>query len=367
MSTPHLFQPITLRGLTVPGRAWVSPMCQYSCRASEPGFVTDWHLAHLASFAIGGAPLILTEATAVVREGRISPQDAGLWEDQQATAWKRVVDLVHRTGSLIGIQLGHAGRKGSTYPPFDPRSGSVPIGGDGWQTVGPTDAPFPGLAAPVAMSTQRIRQVVDAFAAAARRAVSTGFDLVEIHGAHGYLLAEFLSPLANDRTDEYGGSDQGRARFLLEVVAAVRAAVPDRFPVQVRLSATEWSDEPGAVEEDLQRTVQVAGWLREAGVDLIDVSSGGNLASASIPVGPGYQTGFAARVRERAQVPVGAVGMITGSRQAEHVLASGQADAVLLGRAALADPRWWHRAAHELGHELAWPGPYARVRDEYVY
>jgi 2,4-dienoyl-CoA reductase-like NADH-dependent reductase (Old Yellow Enzyme family) len=358
----HLFRPLRLRGLTVPGRAWVSPMCQYSCRSTEPGFVTDWHLAHLTSFAIGGAPLIVTEATAVTRQGRISPQDAGLWEDQQTVAWDRVIRQVHQVGSLIAVQLAHAGRKASTYPPFHKASGSVPDEDGGWDTIGPTGSAFGRYARPQAMTTQDIHSVTAAFVAAARRAVAAGFDAVEVHGAHGYLFSSFLSPLVNDRQDEYGGSEEGRARFLLETVRQVREVLPDRIPVMVRLSATDWAPQtPGGLEGDTERVVQLGRWLAREGADLIDVSSGGNVPVAEVPVAPGYQTRFASAVSQAVDIPVSTVGMITSPRQAEHVLATGQADVVMLGRAALADPHWWHRAAHQLGHDLPWPGPYARI------
>ncbi|WP_338043734.1 NADH:flavin oxidoreductase/NADH oxidase [Ornithinimicrobium flavum] len=368
MASSLLFEPLTLRGLTVPGRAWVSPMCQYSCSLESPGVVGDWHLAHLQAFAAGGAPMILTEASAVTAEGRISPWDAGLWGEHQIGPWERIVSLVHATGSRIGIQLAHAGRKGSTYAPFHPESGSVGEDDGGWATVGAGEAPFGAYASPRAMTTEEVAAVPGAFAAAARRAVVAGFDAVELHAAHGYLLAQFLSPLVNERQDGYGGSDQARARLLLESVEAVRQVVPDSMPVLVRVSATDWSPHtPGGVAGDVERTVQVARWLAERGADLVDVSSGGNLPDPQIPVGPGYQTRFAARVREEVDVPVSTVGMITQPRQAELVLATGQADVVMMARALLADPRWWHRAAHQLGHDLPWVPQYARVLDRHVY
>jgi 2,4-dienoyl-CoA reductase-like NADH-dependent reductase (Old Yellow Enzyme family) len=357
-----------LRDLTLQGRAWVAPMCMYSCRPEAPGVVADWHIAHLASFAIGGAPLILTEAAAVTPRGRITPWDAGVWSDMQAEAWRRITDLVHAQGSRIGIQLAHSGRKGSTYPPFHERSGTVPVADGGWETVGPGTAALGALAAPRRIGTEEIAEIVQAYAHAARRSVDAGFDAVEIHGAHGYLLSSFLSPHANDRTDAYGGSTLGRARFLLEVVEAVRAALPDGVPLLVRLSATDWSEQaPGGIEGDVERMIEVAGWLEARGVDLIDVSSGGNVPSPSVPVGPGYQTRFAAALRSSISVPVSAVGMITQPRQAETVLASGQSDVVMMGRGLLADPRWWHRAAAAFRHELPWPGPYRRVLDRHVY
>lgn len=362
-----LFEPLTLRGLTIGGRAWVSPMCQYSCDPAHPGHVTDWHLVHLGSFATGGAPLVVAEATAVVPGGRISPRDTGLWEEAQVDSWQPLVDFVHAQGSRIGVQLAHAGRKASTHAPFE-GSGSVPPAEGGWPTVGPTDEPFGPYAAPRALSEAEVEAVPAAFAAAARRAVAAGFDTVELHGAHGYLMHQFLSPVVNTRTDRYGGSDEHRMRLLLETVEAVRGAVPDAMPVLLRLSATDWDESvPGGVEGDLERTVAVAAAARERGVDLVDVSSGGNVARPRIPAGPGYQAGFAGRVREQAKVATSAVGMVTRAHQAEHILRSGQADAVMLGRAALADPRWWHRAATALGVELDWPGQYARVTDRQVY
>lgn len=365
---PLIFTPMTLRALELPGRVWVSPMCQYSCRPGEPGFVTDWHLAHLTSFAVGGAPLVMTEATAVTREGRISPWDAGLWDDQQMRAWHRIVEQVHRVGSRIGVQLAHAGRKGSTYPPFHDRTGNVSVEDGGWEAVSSAARAFGRYAVPRALRTEEVAAVAVAFARAAARAVRVGFDVVEIHAAHGYLIHQFLSPLVNDRDDRYGGGDEGRALLLHEVVDAVRAVIPDRLPLLVRVSATDWTtDVPGGVEGDVERTVELARGLAGRGVDLVDVSSGGNVPSPEIPLGPGYQTGFAEQVRRAAGVPVSAVGMITSPRQAEHVLRAGQADAVLLGRAALADPHWWHRAAHQLGHDLAWPPPYSRIIDHHVF
>ncbi|WP_228255095.1 NADH:flavin oxidoreductase/NADH oxidase [Ornithinimicrobium avium] len=363
-----MFEPMTLRGLTVQGRVWVSPMCQYSCLPSEPGFVTDWHLAHLTSFAVGGAPMIVTEATAVTNEGRISPWDAGLWEDQHIRGWERVVTQVHRVGSRIGVQLSHAGRKGSVYAPFHRRSGSVPAEEGGWATVGPGEDAFGAYAGPRALSVEELDGIVRSFAHAARRAVTAGFDAVEIHAAHGYLLAQFLSPLVNKRTDGYGGDDEGRRRLTYEVVEAVRAVLPERIPVLVRVSATDWSEEsPGGVTGDLRRTVELARGLEDRGVDLVDVSTGGNVPDPTIPVGPGYQTRFAHALRTDVGIPIATVGMITQARQAEHVIATGQADVVSLARAALADPHWWHRAAHELGHELPWPPQYRRVLDRHVF
>ncbi|OMH24778.1 oxidoreductase [Tersicoccus phoenicis] len=366
MSVPALFEPLTLRGLTLAHRGWVSPMCEYSCDpASAPGVPTDWHLVHLGGFAVGGAALIMTEATAVDPEGRISPQDTGIWNDDQAAAWRRIVDFVHANGldAKIGIQLGHAGRKASTYPPFAAQHGSVPAAEHGWETLGATDAAFNGYAAPAAMTEDQIHGVINDFAAAARRSVEAGFDTVELHAAHGYLLHQFLSPLVNDRTDGWGGDDEGRMRLPLAVIDAVRAAIPESMPLLMRISATDWED----IEADLAFSARFVTAAHEHGVDLVDVSSAGNLPTPKVRGGAGYQTSFAERIRRDTGVPVSTVGMITDPVQAEHVLLSGQADAVSLARAALADPRWWLRAAHRLGHEMTWVPQYQRVSPARVY
>lgn len=356
---PQLFEPITLRGLTVRNRAWLAPMCQYSCEARD-GMPTDWHLVHLGSRAQGGFGLILTEAAAVTPDGRISPQDAGIWTDEQAEKWARVVDFVHSQGAVIGAQLAHAGRKASTYRPFvgEP-TGSVPTAESGWQSVGPTELPYPGLAAPRALSTSEIAEVVAAFGQAAARAVRAGFDTVEIHAAHGYLIHEFLSPLSNTRTDEYGGSLDNRARLLFEVHTAVRASIPESMPVLVRISASEWTS--GGF--DIAEATEIALALQAAGVDLVDVSSGGN-AQADIPIGPSYQVPLAAEIAA-AGVTTGAVGLITEPAQAEGIIVTGNADVVLLARTALREPAWPQRAAHELGlgwREIPYPKQYTRGR-----
>ena len=353
-----LFTPLKLRDLTIRNRIWLAPMCQYSVLA-EDGVPTDWHLVHLGSRAAGGFGLLLTEATAVVPEGRISPQDTGLWNDEQRDAWARIVDFVHGQGAAVGIQLAHAGRKGSTYRwfPGEP-SGSVPASAGGWDTVGPTAEPFTGYADPRAMTAEDIAATVAAFADAARRSDEAGFDVVEIHAAHGYLLHQFLSPLSNHRTDGYGGGFAGRARLLLEVVDAVRAVWPVGKPLFVRISATDWV--PGGW--DSEDSIRLSGLLRERGVDLVDVSTGGN-AVTEIPVGPAYQVPFAAAIRAGAGIATGAVGLITTPQQADDVLAAGEADAVLLGRAGLREPSWPLRAAAELGltwREAPYPLPYTR-------
>jgi 2,4-dienoyl-CoA reductase-like NADH-dependent reductase (Old Yellow Enzyme family) len=352
----HLFEPVQLRDVTVRNRVWVSPMCQYS---AVDGVPNDWHLVHLGSFARGGAGLVFTEAAAVSPEGRISPADAGIWNTEQRDAWARIVDFVHGQGATAGIQLAHAGRKASTRPPFEGR-GPVPVEEGGWEAVGPSAAPFPGLPAPRELTIAEIDGVVEDFVQAARRGLEAGFDVLEIHAAHGYLFHEFLSPLSNERTDEYGGSFDNRARLLLRVVDAVRSAVPSSTPVIVRISATDWV-EGGWTDDD---SVALARLLRDAGVDLVDVSSGGN-AVADIPVGPGYQVGFARRVREEARIPTGAVGLVTEPKQAEEIVTEGSADVVLLARAMLRDPHWALRAAHELGVPVGdgvdWPKQYLRA------
>ena len=352
----RLFEPLTLRGTTFANRIWLAPMCQYSALDGVPN---DWHLVHLGARAAGGFGLVLTEAAAVVPEGRITAQDAGLWTDEQALAWRRIVDFVHARGSLAGVQLAHAGRKASTFRPWAAGHGSVPEADGGWTAVAPSGVAFPGYATPAALTVEQIAEVPHAFAAAAVRAQSAGFDVVEIHAAHGYLLHEFLSPLSNDRTDEYGGSLENRARLVALVVDAVRDVWPAEKPVLVRFSATDWTDGGLTVDE----VTQVAKELSAHGVDLVDVSSGGNVP-AKIPLGPGYQVPAARAVREGSGLPVGAVGLITTPHQAEQILVDEAADVVLLGRAGLRDPMWPLRAAHELDVDPAaapWPAQYTRA------
>lgn len=360
MGAPRLFTGLRLRGLELPHRAWVSPMCQYSCDPDAPGVPGDWHLVHLGQFAAGGAALVLTEATAVNAVGRISPRDTGLYNDAQEDAWRRITGFVHQhspIGAKTGIQLAHAGRKASTYWPFSGRAGSVPADEHGWGTLGPTDAPFDGFAAPRAMDEADIAAVIADFGAAAARAVRAGFDVVEIHAAHGYLLHQFLSPLVNTRTDEWGGTEERRFALALAVVDAVRANVPEEMPVFLRISATDWTD--GGL--DIGSSIRLAAAAAARGVDLVDVSSGGVVPHASIPVGPGYQSAFAEQIRRVAGVPTAAVGLITSPEQAEHVLASGQADAVLMARAVLRNPHWWLEAARVLGAPAPWAPQYERA------
>jgi len=324
-------------------------MCQYQAKDGVP---SDWHMVHYGARAAGGFGLIIAEATGVVPEGRITPACCGLWNFAQRDAWARIVDFAHAQGAAMGVQLGHAGRKGSSWWDFAGRAGiSVPRPEGGWQTVAPSAIAFPGYDAPRALTTDGIRAVVAAFASAARRADQAGFDVVELHGAHGYLLSEFLSPLTNLRTDEYGGDFAGRTRLLLEVCDAVRAEWPSEKPLIVRISATEWTEGGWTVND----TIALVPLLMTHGVDFLDVSSGGNVASADIPISPGYQVPLAAQVRP-AGLPVSAVGLITDPRQAQQVLDDGYADAIEIGRAALRQPAWPLWAAHELGADDAAAG-----------
>jgi len=348
----QLFTPLTLRGTTFRNRVWVAPMCQYS---ATDGLADDWHLAHLGARAVGGAGLVIAEATAVSPEGRISPRDVGLWTDEQAGAWARITAFVTAQGAVPGVQLAHAGRKASTRVPWEGR-GSIDPADGGWATVAPSPLPFGDWATPKELTDHDIAGVLRAFADAARRADAAGFEVVEIHAAHGYLLHQFLSPLSNRRVDRYGGGFEGRVRAVVEVVDAVRAGWPERKPLLLRVSATDWVDGGWSVEE----TVELARLLVGHGVDLVDVSSGGLAPEQQIPVGPGYQVPFARAVREGSGLPTAAVGLITEPAQAEQVLAEGSADAVLLGRVVLRDPQWPLRAAHTLGVDVEWPKQYER-------
>ncbi len=364
-----LFAPLTIRGTTFRNRLWVSPLCQYSAENGD-GVPTDWHLAHLGSFAIGGAGLVMTEATAVSDIGRISPQDTGLWNDEQRDAWARVVSFVRGQGAVAGVQLAHAGRKASTWRPWAAVQGTVQPEDGGWQSVAPSPIAFEGYAAPRELTLSEIAEIVEQFRAAALRAVEAGFQVLEVHAAHGYLLHEFLSPLANVRTDRYGGSLENRARLLLEIVAAVRTAVGETVPIFVRFSATDWADEAHRGGEraapqswDVGQTSTVAGWARDAGADLFDISTGGLMSGVSIPVSPGYQVPFAAQIHREAEVPVNAVGLITTAQQAEDIVARGDADAIMMGRQMMREPHFAWRAAAELGVELDYyPPQYTRAR-----
>ncbi|WAL94066.1 NADH:flavin oxidoreductase/NADH oxidase [Streptomyces sp. Je 1-369] len=354
-----LFEPYTLRSLTIPNRVWMPPMCQYSAapEGAEAGAPRDWHFAHYAARATGGTGLIIVEATAVSADGRISPYDLGIWNDTQAAAFRRITDFLQSQGTVPAIQLGHAGRKASTDRPW---KGGAPVGADehGWQPVAPSPVPFDERhPVPTELTVERIREIVGQFADAARRSLDAGFEIAEIHGAHGYLVGEFLSPHSNRRTDAYGGSYENRTRFALEVVDAVRAVWPEDKPLFFRISATDWLEEAGWTADD---TVRFATDLKEHGVDLLDVSTGGNAAGVRIPVEPGYQVPFAARVKAETELPVAAVGLITDIEQAEKIVANGEADAVLLGRELLRDPSWARRAGRELGAEVHVPEQYHR-------
>jgi len=351
----HLFTPFELAGITLKNRIAVSPMCQYS---AEEGHPSSWHLVHLGSRAVGGAGLVMGEATAVTAEGRISPGDTGLWLDSQADAWAPIVRFIAEQGAVPGIQLAHAGRKASTAVPWD---GGGPLDAEqgGWRPIfAPSALPFDERAiVPHAMTLDGIESVVNAFADAARRALVAGFELVELHAAHGYLLHEFLSPLANRRNDEYGGPFENRVRLVRRVLAAVRGVWPERLPLCMRISATDWLE--GCW--DLEQSCALAALVKGEGVSLIDVSSGGVAPGAKIPVGPGYQTPHAAEIRRRTGIPTAAVGMLVSPQQCDHVVRTGQADLVVMAREMLRDPYFPRRAAQALGVKLQAPKQYQRA------
>ncbi|MCW4386614.1 NADH:flavin oxidoreductase/NADH oxidase [Salinibacterium sp. SYSU T00001] len=359
--TAPLFTPLKLRTVEFRNRLWVAPMCQYSVDR-EDGVPTDWHVVHLGALARGGAGLVMTEATAVLPEGRISAEDTGLYSDEQQSAWARIVEFVHSQGAVAGIQLAHSGRKGSMFREWGPRGGITrPQDAGGWQTVAPSPLAFGDYASPVELDEEGIHRVIDGFAASARRAVDAGFDVIEVHAAHGYLLHEFLSPLSNSRTDAWGGDLEGRAALLLRVVEAVRGAIGEALPLFVRFSATDWASPEQGPSWDPEQMETVGRWLVDLGVDLFDVSSGGNLPHASIPAEPGYQVGFAEGLRSATGAPVSAVGLITTAQQANQIIEQGRADAVMMGRKLMRDPHYPRLAALELGVETdAWPPAYAR-------
>jgi 2,4-dienoyl-CoA reductase-like NADH-dependent reductase (Old Yellow Enzyme family) len=357
----RLFTPYTLRGITLRNRTVVSPMCQYSC---TDGLATDWHLVHLGSRAIGGAGLVIAEAAAVEARGRISPEDLGLWNDEQIPPLARVAAFLKEHGAVPGIQLAHAGRKASTYRPWADEQGAAPAEAGGWpgEVIAPSAIPFSAAyPRPRAMTRAELAGVREAFVAATGRALAAGFEFIELHAAHGYLLHTFLSPLGNDRTDEWGGDLAGRMRFPLEVVEAVRAAWPAALPLGVRISATDWVAGGWTIED----SVTLARELRARGVDVIDASSGGVSTAQQIPVGPGYQVGLAERIRREADIPTMAVGLITEPQQAEEILERGQADLIALARAFLPSPYWVAEAAAALGVEdVDWPAQYDRARPQ---
>jgi len=350
----HLFSEYRVREATFANRIGVSPMCQYSC---EDGFANDWHFVHLGSRAVGGAGLVFTEAAAVSPEGRISPQDLGVWSERHFEPLERIVRFLNSQGAIAGIQLAHAGRKASVYRPWSGQ-GSVPQAEGGWGTLGPTAVAFgKGYATPEELSVVRIAALEQAFATAARRAYEAGFRTIELHAAHGYLIHQFLSPLSNHRTDDYGGSFDNRTRFLRESVAAIRGALPESCPLFVRISATDWS----AGGWDLEQSIELSKRLKTLGVDAIDCSSGGNVEDAKLPVGPGYQVPFAQQIRREAGIATLAVGMISAPAQADQIIRNGEADIVLLARELLRDPYWPLLAARELGHSMSWPAQYLRA------
>jgi 2,4-dienoyl-CoA reductase-like NADH-dependent reductase (Old Yellow Enzyme family) len=361
-----LFEPLALRSLTIPNRAWLAPMCQYSAASEGPdiGTPNDWHFQHLGSRAAGGVGLILAEATAVSPEGRISSHDLGLWNDRQQEAFSRITRFLEEQGTVPGIQLAHAGRKAGDGQSWTDGDGALPLDRGGWQAVAPSAVAFGDRPVPQELTIEQIQGIVADFAEAARRALAAGFKVVEVHGAHGYLIHQFLSPFSNRRTDEYGGSFENRIRFALQVVDAVRAVWPQELPLFFRISATDWlsgdTDDPreGWTGED---TVRLSKELQAHGIDLLDVSTGGIAPDARIPVAPGFQVPFAEAVRNRTGLPTAAVGLITDAEQAEEILTSGRADAVLLARELLRNPSWPQEAARKLDAPVPRPVQYARA------
>jgi 2,4-dienoyl-CoA reductase-like NADH-dependent reductase (Old Yellow Enzyme family) len=352
----RLFVPLQLRETTLKNRIFVSPMCEYSAIDGVPN---DWHFVHLGSRAVGGAGLVMTEATGVSPEGRISPDDTGIWNDEQAEAFARIAAFIRSQGAHSGIQLAHAGRKGSTQAPWNGGKAIPPHAQNGWVPWGPGSVPFhAGDPPPRAMTTGDIEKVIADFAGATRRARKAGFDVVELHMAHGYLLHEFLSPITNERSDGYGGSLENRMRLPVQVAEAVRAEWPAAQPLFVRISASDWIEGGW----DIGSSIALAKELKRAGVDLIDCSSGGIAPGIRIPVAPGYQVPFAEAVRREAGIPTIAVGLITEARQAEEIVESGKADAVMLARQLLRDPYWPLHAAKELGVDVPWPKQYERAK-----
>jgi 2,4-dienoyl-CoA reductase-like NADH-dependent reductase (Old Yellow Enzyme family) len=351
---PHLFSKLRMRDVDFANRIGVSPMCEYS---SIDGYANDWHLVHLGARAVGGAGLVFTEAAAVAPEGRISPQDLGAWSEKHFEPLERIARFIDGQGACPGIQLAHAGRKGSTYRP-GAGNGAVPEASGGWRPVAPSAIPFSdNFPRPAELTVQQIHALQNAFAVAAERAFAAGFRVIEIHAAHGYLIHEFLSPFSNRRADAYGGSLENRTRFARECVAAVRRALPERCPLFLRISATDWVEGGW----DIDQSVELARQLLVLGVDVIDCSSGGNVERAEIPVGPGYQTPFAERIRREANIATATVGMITAAAQADQIIRNDQADLVLLAREMLRDPYWPLHAARELGQVAPWPRQYLRA------
>ncbi|MET0391965.1 MAG: NADPH dehydrogenase NamA [Chitinophagaceae bacterium] len=350
-----LFSPLTIKDITFRNRIVVSPMCQYS---SADGFANDWHLVHLGSRATGGAALVIQEATAVLPEGRISYADMGLWKDEQVTKLQQIVAFIEQQGAIAGIQLAHAGRKASTDTPWNGGK-QIASGEHSWQTVSASPIPFYETdRAPEALDQQGIDNVIAAFKAAAQRALTAGYKVVEIHAAHGYLINQFLSPLTNQRTDAYGGSFENRTRLLLQITEAIQTVWPAGYPLFVRISASDWAEGGWTIDD----SVRLAVVLKEKGVDLIDASSGGVVTGAKMTIGPGYQVPFAERIKKESGILTGAVGLITEAEQAEAILANGQADLIFIARELLRDPYFALHAAHELEADIAWPKQYARAK-----
>ncbi len=351
-----LLSPLSIKNITLKNRIVISPMCQYS---SEDGFASDWHLVHLGSRAVGGAALIIQEATAVSPEGRITYADAGLWKEEHIGKWKEIVSFIQQQGALAGIQLAHAGRKGSTQKPWD---GGKLISSDepnGWQTVAPSALPFhEGTEAPLELDKEGIKKIINDFTAAAQRCIEIGYDVIELHAAHGYLLHQFYSPLSNQRTDEYGGSFENRIRLLLEVTDAVRKVWSNEKPLFIRLSATDWTEGGWTIED----SVKLASLLKEHGADLIDTSSGGNVSKANIPLKPGYQVEFAKQIKREANILTGTVGLITNAQQADAILEKDEADLILIARESLRDPYFPLHAAQQLGDAYSYPVQYERAK-----
>ena len=351
----ELFSSIKIRGVELKNRIAVSPMCQYS---SLEGLPTDWHLVHLGSRAVGGTALIIMEATAVSPEGRISPDDAGIWSAKHAEAYKRITSFIKEQNSVPAIQLAHAGRKASTFSPWKGK-GAVPVNEGGWPTVAPSPVRFADdYPLPKEMSKQYIQTVIDQFKTAAERSIEAGFQIIELHMAHGYLIHEFLSPLSNLRKDEYGGSLENRCRLAIEIARNVRNVIPKEMPLLVRISSTDWAEDGW----DINQSVKLVEWLKDSGVDLIDCSSGGNIAKVSIPFGPGYQIPFSEEIRKKVNILTGGVGLITAPEQAENIIRTGQADLVVLAREMLRNPYWPLYASEKLKADIEWPKQYLRAK-----
>jgi 2,4-dienoyl-CoA reductase-like NADH-dependent reductase (Old Yellow Enzyme family) len=353
---PHLFSPLKIKSLELKNRIVVSPMCEYS---SIDGFANNWHLVHLGSRAVGGAALVIAEATAVSPEGRITFADLGIWKNEHITKLKEITQFIDEQGAIAGVQLAHAGRKASHTEPWNGGKQILPTQENGWETVSASAVPFSSSEiAPLELDKAGIDKVVADFKAAAERALAAGFKVIELHGAHGYLINQFLSPISNQRTDEYGGTFEHRIRLLLEIIAAVNEVWPKEYPLFVRISASEWTEGGWTIDDSIALTKI----LEDKGVDLIDCSSGGNVAGARIPLKPGYQVEFAEAVKREAGILTGAVGLITDAEQANEIIQSGRADVVLLARELLRDPHFPLRAAHELGYEIKWPNQYVRAQ-----